>query len=151
MKAGLKTAMLALGVLAAPALAGDVAPKVPIDRSKGDCVLPGDQMRRQHMDLLKHRRDATMYEGVRGGKVAFSACLSCHAVKGDDGKPVTIKSEKHFCRVCHDYAAVKVDCWSCHVSVPREGSGKQALRMPRQRSETDLAALKRYLKEEGRK
>ncbi|HHN66942.1 MAG TPA: hypothetical protein ENK15_02735 [Thermopetrobacter sp.] len=149
MKAGLKTVMLALAVMAAPALAGDVAPKVPIDRSKGECVLPGPEMRRQHMELLKHRRDATMYDGVRGGKVAFAACLNCHAVKGDDGKPVTVKSPQHFCRVCHDYTAVKVDCWSCHVSVPRDGAGKQALRPPH-RGATDFAALKKYLKE-GRK
>ncbi len=110
------------------AQAGDIAPKVPIDKSKGSCVLPGDQMRREHMKILMHRRDNTLYKGIRGGKASFSACLTCHMVKDAQGKPVTIKSPKHFCRVCHDFAAVRPDCWSCHKSVPEAGdAGNQAM------------------------
>jgi len=107
--------------------AGDIVPKVPIDKSKGSCVLPGEQMRREHMNILMHRRDETMFKGIRGGKASLSACLTCHMVKDEKtGKPVTVASPKHFCRVCHDYAAVKVDCWSCHKSVPEE-TGNQAM------------------------
>ena len=125
-----KKALLAAclgGLLAAAAQAGDIVPNIPIDKSKGSCVLPGDQMRREHMKILMHRRDQTMFQGIRGGKASLSACLTCHMVKDEKtGKPVTIKSPKHFCRVCHDYAAVKVDCWSCHKSVPEE-TGTQAM------------------------
>jgi len=130
---------------AAPAAAGEVAPKVPIDKTKGDCVLPADEMRRQHMNIVKHRRDATMYQGIRGGKEALEACLTCHAVKGDDGKPVTIQSEKHFCRVCHDYAAVTVDCWACHKSVPEKNPFEQAFRLPGRTMRAEASGLAKYL------
>ena len=119
---------LCLGVtfVVTSAQAGDIVPKVPIDKTKGSCVLPGEQMRREHMNILKHRRDQTMYQGIRGGKRSLEQCLTCHAVKGDDGKPVTVASPKHFCRVCHDYAAVQVDCWTCHKSVPEKNPFKAA-------------------------
>ncbi len=127
------TAALLGGVVFAAVLgvaqAGDLAPKVPIDKSKGDCVLPGDQMRKQHMNILMHRRDDTMFNGVRGGKRSLQACLTCHMVKDETtGKPVTIESPKHFCRVCHDFTAVKVDCWSCHKSVPEETATQAMLK-----------------------
>ncbi len=141
-------AMLTLG--AAGGQAGGIAPKVTIDKSKGQCVLPAEQMKRQHMKILKHRRDQTMYFGVRGGKESFMACLTCHAVKGEDGKPVTVKSEKHFCRVCHDYVAVKPDCWDCHVSVPDKAAGQAALKHRAGKMRADAAGLIKYL-EGGRK
>jgi predicted CXXCH cytochrome family protein len=138
---------VAFGVLflALPAAAGEVAPRVPIDKTRGDCVLPAEEMRREHMNIIKHRRDATMYQGIRGGKEALESCLSCHAVKGDDGKPVTIKSEKHFCRVCHDYAAVTVDCWACHKSVPEKNPFEQALRLPGRTMRAEASGLAKYL------
>ena len=141
-------AVLFLGAVGAQA--GGIAPKVIIDKSKGECVLPAEQMKRQHMKILKHRRDATMYQGVRGGKRSLQACLSCHAVKGDDGKPVTIKSEKHFCRTCHDYVAVKPDCWDCHVSVPDKAAGRAALKHRAGTMRAEASGLIKYL-EGGRK
>ena len=115
-------------LMGALAQAGDILPNIPVDKSKGSCVLPGEQMRREHMKILMHRRDDTMFKGIRGGKASLSACLSCHMVKDEKtGKPVTIASPKHFCRVCHDYTAVKVDCWSCHKSVPEEAAGQALL------------------------
>ena len=108
------------GALVLPVLAGEhgIAPQPVIDKSKGKCLAPPDQMRRNHMDFLLHQRDVTMYQGKRDKKNGLRACLECHAVNGEDGKPVSIKSEKHFCRTCHDFAAVKVDCWECHTSLP---------------------------------
>jgi hypothetical protein len=141
------------GVLLATtvARAGDIVPKVPIDKSKGECVLPGDQMRREHMKILKHRRDETMYRGIRGGKASFSACLTCHMVKDEKtGKPVTVASPKHFCRVCHDYAAVKVDCWSCHKSVPEEAGNQAMLKGGAGLNSTKFAQLMEYV-QGGRK
>ena len=135
------------------ALAGDIGPKIPIDRSKGDCVLPAAQMRRVHMDILKHRRDDTMYRGIRGGKQALEACLTCHMVKDAAGKPVTVKSPKHFCRVCHDFAAVQPDCWQCHKSVPEEET-RQAMIGPDGRMKASMMAqLKAFVHGErgGRK
>ena len=136
---------LAVALGAAAGQAGEVAPKPIIDKTKGDCVLPADQMRREHMNILKHRRDETMYQGVRGGKQSLRACLDCHAVKGDDGKPVSISSPKHFCRVCHDYAAVKVDCWDCHISVPDKAAGHAALKFRAGSMRAETSGLKSYL------
>ena len=75
-------------------------------------------MRRQHMDLMTHKRDETVHKGVRTSENSLKACISCHAVFGPNKQPVSIKSEKHFCRTCHDYAAVTIDCFQCHTSKP---------------------------------
>ncbi len=145
-------AALALGGMlgAGAGQAGEIGPKIAIDKGKGQCVKPAGEMRRTHMQLLKHRRDETMYDGVRGGKVSLRACLDCHAVKGEDGKFVTVKSPRHFCRVCHDYAAVKPDCWDCHVSVPDKAAGQAMLKLPGHNMRADASGLVRYL-EGGKK
>jgi len=148
-KKGLTILACCAGVLLAGAVAqaADILPKIPIDKSKGNCVLPGEQMRREHMKLLKHRRDQTMYQGVRGGKASLSACLDCHMVKDEKtGKPVTIASPKHFCRVCHDYAAVKVDCWECHKSVPDEAAGQALLNGGAGMDKRKFAQLMEYVR-----
>ncbi len=114
---------------AAPAATPAVAPspgRTPmpaITKGKGDkCVAPTDWMRRFHMTALNHKRDDTVHDGIRTPQFSLKACIDCHAVSGADGKAVTVKDERHFCRSCHDYAAVKVDCFECHASRP-EGAG----------------------------
>ena len=84
------------------------------------CVADTSYMRRYHMIMLKHERDETVHEGVRGGKFSIKECVDCHAVRGADGKPVSYESPQHFCRSCHDYAAVSIDCFECHASRPGE-------------------------------
>ncbi|CAA6604605.1 conserved exported hypothetical protein [Rhodospirillaceae bacterium LM-1] len=107
--------VLTLGVAAAPSLAGP--PEVP--KAKGEkCLAEPADMRRNHMSMLLHRRDATMHQGVRASANGLKACLDCHAVSNAEGQPVGIDNDKHFCRVCHDYAAVQVDCFDCHNSRP---------------------------------
>lgn len=64
-------------------------------------------MRRNHMKMLLHQRDETMHEGIRTKQYSLANCVSCHAVKGADGKPVAYSDPKHFCRTCHSYAAVR--------------------------------------------
>lgn len=88
-----------------------------------DCVGDTEFMRRNHMDLLKHQRDETMLEGVRGKPYSLRDCLDCHVVKGPDAVPVTVSSPRHFCRSCHDYAAVSIDCFQCHASRPNPAAG----------------------------
>lgn len=95
-------------------------PVIPM--GQGDaCVEDTDFMRRNHMELLKHQRDETMLKGVRSERHSLKDCLSCHAVYGPDAKPVTVASPSHFCRACHDYAAVSIDCFQCHASRPESG------------------------------
>jgi len=92
-------------------------PAIPV-ADASSCVEDTDFMRRNHMDLLKHQRDETMREGIRNEQHSLKECISCHAVMGPDAVPVTVSSPEHFCRSCHDYAAVKVDCFQCHASRP---------------------------------
>lgn len=150
---GLGLAIVTAIAIVPPALAQEaepatklatIGPVVPKANS-GPCVRKPESMRRNHMDLLKHQRDETMHKGMRGKSAdSLKECVSCHSVKNDDGKFVDIESPKHFCRVCHDYAAVRVDCFQCHASTPDEkksaaadGTGKK----------NDIAALSKYLRE----
>ncbi|MDE2578876.1 MAG: hypothetical protein KGL46_08740 [Hyphomicrobiales bacterium] len=90
------------------------------------CVADTEFMRRNHMKMLFHDRKETVHEGVRGEKFSLAGCVSCHAVKGADGKPVAFSSDQHFCKSCHSYAAVKIDCFECHASRPAEMPQKAA-------------------------
>ena len=82
------------------------------------CVEPVDVMRRDHMDILFHQRDRTMYSGERDSKHSLIGCLSCHTQKNDQGKFIPINAEGQFCQVCHAYTAVKIDCFECHATTP---------------------------------
>jgi predicted CXXCH cytochrome family protein len=110
---------------AAPAASAPARTPVPkIARGKGDkCVAPTEWMRRFHMTALGHKRDDTVHDGIRTPQFSLKGCIDCHQVGGADGKPVTVKDERHFCRTCHDYAAVQVDCFDCHASRPEAGGG----------------------------
>ncbi|MDH5256621.1 MAG: Hdr-like menaquinol oxidoreductase cytochrome c subunit [Gammaproteobacteria bacterium] len=100
-----------------PVFADVPFPKVPQAKGK-KCVEETAFMRRNHMELLMHQRDDTMRKGIRTTKHSLQGCLDCHAVYNDENMPVTIQSEKHFCNSCHNYAAVKIDCFGCHNSKP---------------------------------
>jgi hypothetical protein len=116
-------------LLATPVTADVPMPGIP-DAIKGEqCVEDTDFMRKNHMELLLHQRDETMYKGLRTKKHSLKECFTCHVVKDKDNKPLTVvkdkdnkpltvSSPKHFCRECHDYAAVSIDCFQCHTSVP---------------------------------
>ena len=95
-------------------------PVIPVGRGDA-CVEDTDFMRRNHMELLKHQRDETVLKGVRSEQYSLQECLSCHAVYGPDAIPVAVASPAHFCRSCHDYAAVSIDCFQCHASRPESG------------------------------
>ena len=111
--------VVALVSLVAMTVAASGVPQPDIPRGQGEsCVADTDFMRRNHMDLLKHQRDETVLQGVRGQQYSLKECVNCHAVQGSDAMPVTVSSPKHFCRSCHDYAAVKIDCFQCHASRP---------------------------------
>ena len=95
-------------------------PVIPMGRGDA-CVEDTGFMRRNHMELLKHQRDETMLKGERSEQHSLKECLDCHAVPGPDAKPVTFTDSSHFCRSCHDYAAVSIDCFQCHASRPESG------------------------------
>jgi len=107
-----------VAVLPAPTFAhsGDAHPQrtpVPnmvIENSAGKCVAPPEEMRRNHMEMLKHQRDLTLRQGVRGEPASLNACIECHAGK----KTGSVLGKGDFCESCHSYAAVKLDCFECH-------------------------------------
>jgi hypothetical protein len=86
-------------------------PKLPANRKQ--CVAPTAYMRTSHMDLLLQWRDRAVrfhdrnYRAFDGKTYTTSltgTCLTeCHTSKQD------------FCDRCHNYAAVTVYCWDCHV------------------------------------
>ena len=101
------------------AVAGGKTADVPeLEKAaKGEnCVLPTEEMRAAHMDLLNDWRDDVVRTGERYYK-AFDGtthemsltrtCLGCHVNKDA------------FCDRCHDYLSVKPYCWDCHVD-PKE-------------------------------
>ena len=75
-------------------------------------------MRKNHMDALKHKRDETMYKGIRTQKNSINACINCHIPESYNGKVLRHTDQEHFCTTCHTYVAAKLDCFECHVDHP---------------------------------
>jgi hypothetical protein len=99
-------------------------------------------MRINHMYLLRHDRDDTMRNGNREIKYSIRECVACHAVQGPEGLPISVREDGHFCRACHEYAAVKIDCFQCHNSKPTEGFTELLMREPKPTAEEVSAYLK---------
>ncbi|GAB6054024.1 hypothetical protein JCM17960_28440 [Magnetospira thiophila] len=117
-------AVLVLGAF--PAQAGDGSLLPHLTKGKGtQCVEPTNVMRRNHMDYLKHQRDETMRQGIRGEKYSLAECVECHATP-DPRPEVKAETLYGFCQQCHSYAAVTIDCFGCHTPVRGEG-GHSAL------------------------
>jgi len=109
--------LVAVGAAAAPP-----KPDIVIAKPGSQCVAAPEEMRRNHMDMLKHQRDRTMRKGIRGEAASLNECISCHA--GASSR--TVLGKGGFCQECHSYAAVKLDCWDCHqpkVSEVRRAAG----------------------------
>lgn len=110
------TAVLAL-CLSAPAIAAGSGrvPLPSLPAAKGEqCVEDTDVMRRRHMDFLMFHRDKTLREGIRTPKHSLKACLGCHAAGEGQDQP--------FCKSCHAYVGVKLDCFECHTNQPERSS-----------------------------
>ncbi|MGE0081504.1 MAG: hypothetical protein AB7U81_09435 [Thiohalomonadaceae bacterium] len=115
------TAVLVL-TLSAPAVAagGGRVPMPQLPEAKGDqCVEDTDVMRRKHMDYLMVHRDKTMREGVRTPKHSLKECLECHASAQEEVAAGQDQGQ-HFCKSCHMYAGVKIDCFECHATRPEK-------------------------------
>lgn len=84
-----------------------------------NCVEPTEYMRRNHMEVIRHQRDTTVYGGIRSTKHSLSGCVECHAGYDAQHQPVAINDDDQFCSACHDYAAVKLNCFDCHATVPQ--------------------------------
>ena len=110
----LAACIAASALTSAPVLAADKSPMPKLDIGMGGkCVDDPKFMRKNHMDLLKHQRDETMRQGIRGGKYSLAACVDCHASKKNNS---VLGSNENFCQGCHAYVEVKIDCFECHSS-----------------------------------
>ncbi len=92
------------------------------------CVDSIATMRRDHGWSLQHARNNTMYRGVRALQdYSLKTCINCHVKADEAGNYPSIKDgTEHFCRSCHVYAAVSVDCFQCHANHPMDSSTKIA-------------------------
>jgi hypothetical protein len=84
------------------------------------------------MDFLLRQRDETMRHGVRTKDYSLKGCVDCHEDMKRDSQgqlgrhegrlilsdtPVPVDDpEDGFCQACHQYAAVNIDCFQCHVA-----------------------------------
>ncbi|MGD8307893.1 MAG: sulfur reduction protein DsrJ [Chromatiales bacterium] len=82
------------------------------------CVRPTEWMRRNHMELIKHQRNKTVHLGVRNEDLSLAGCVYCHVQYDASRQPIAINSEGQFCDSCHEFAAVTLDCFQCHATVP---------------------------------
>jgi hypothetical protein len=129
----------AVSLTAAPIFAEDLRPELKINRSNGDnCVEPTDVMRRDHMKFLLHQRDETMHEGIRDKKHSLKECINCHANKDEKGTYIPVNAEGEFCQSCHAYSSVKLDCFECHATKPRENTAFHPIVTPGMESYRDV-------------
>jgi hypothetical protein len=82
------------------------------------CVEPESVMRRRHFEFILHERNLTMHEGIRTRKFSLKNCVDCHA----NPKTNSVLGKNGFCSSCHEYAAVDIDCFSCHSDKPEKKS-----------------------------
>ncbi|MCK5919213.1 MAG: hypothetical protein KAG34_12360 [Cocleimonas sp.] len=76
------------------------------------------EMRKYHMDHLKHKRDLTMYDGIRTPEDSLTGCIDCHVPAPVGDKVVRHTDPEHFCTTCHSYVSVQIDCFQCHTDHP---------------------------------
>ena len=118
----LRSLLLALLACLPLAAAADVArtpqPDILVEK-EGHCIAPVDEIRRNHPDMLRHQRDLTVHAGVRGTRVSLNACIDCHANRSNGS---VLGTEKNFCQGCHEFVAVRLDCFECHQATPAAGA-----------------------------
>ena len=114
--------LLVLGLLGSAAEAGEhVGPEVP--RAVGPGHPEGNEFwRANHRTLLLHDRDLTVRLGDREIEASLKECVTCHAQTGPDAVPIPINEDGQFCAVCHEFTAVRIDCFECHRTTPDEDS-----------------------------
>lgn len=117
-------ALLLAGLVAMLAGCSKVEPPAPelLAQARGDqCVEPTDVMRRDHMNILMHERDEAKRYGRRNPDHSFVGCIDCHV------SPTATRDEpaSHFCLSCHQFNAVRMDCFQCHTDRPAEARARQ--------------------------
>jgi hypothetical protein len=100
------------------AATGQVAAKPELEKpaQEKQCVYETSYMRAAHMEVLDDWRNESVRDGTRTylaadghirEKSLTGDCLRCHS------------DATKFCDECHNYTAVKLYCWDCHLT-PKE-------------------------------
>lgn len=117
-----KFALLVALVLPVVVYADSLLPELPKAKKnyseETKCVEPVAVMREDHMSLILHQRNETMRKGIRTKQHSLEECIDCHNAPAEDGKVARAGESEHFCSSCHNFAAVKIDCFSCHSDKP---------------------------------
>jgi hypothetical protein len=102
---------------------GDLGPVIPAPVKGKQCVSYTADMRRNHMKYLLKHRNETLREGIRTKQYSLKQCLECH-VPADDGNTMQAGHESgdHFCKNCHMYVGVTLDCFECHATKPEKSA-----------------------------
>jgi len=128
--------------LSAPASAGEkeggVGPYIPPPVKGKQCVEDTEVMRKNHMKYLLKHRDETLREGIRTKKYSLKECIACHVPPEEDAKAAGRSEEDHFCKNCHAYAGVKIDCFECHATRPQGSAMFHPLVTPGMQSMKDV-------------
>jgi hypothetical protein len=111
----------ALVALAAQAAGGSYVVPGSQAATLDSCVEPTDFMRRNHMEVIKHQRDETVHNGIRSTKHSLAGCVECHASRSAEGAVIPVDEKGQFCEACHAFAAVGMNCFDCHATVPSHG------------------------------
>lgn len=126
-KAVLRASLVAVSlvwVLAAQTVLAAEVKRYVVEGSRAaelsSCVEPTERMRRMHYEFIKHQRISTVHQGIRGSKYSLAGCVDCHISYGADHKPRPINRPDQFCGACHAYAAVDLNCFDCHASIPNK-------------------------------
>jgi [DsrC]-trisulfide reductase subunit J len=124
-------------------------PNVP--KATGEPHPEGNEFwRKNHPDMLRHDRNLTVRDGEREIGASLKSCFQCHTATDDQGTVLTSQSPNHFCSACHQYVAVKIDCFVCHRSTPDgvdEYEAQAALLPPIPLKDADLEGIIAYLKQ----
>ncbi|MCP3664930.1 MAG: sulfur reduction protein DsrJ [Gammaproteobacteria bacterium] len=129
-----------LAAVSALALAGPAVTDGSKAAGMDSCVVPTAEMRRNHMDYLKHDRIETVRKGNRDTKNSLAECISCHVSKDGKGGYIPINQEGEFCDSCHSYVAIKPACFQCHATVPEAASASLNSGLPQDDIHTAFTA-----------
>ena len=128
-------AALSVLALSVPASAegNGVGPVIPKAVKGEQCVEDTDEMRRNHMVYLSKHRDETLREGIRTKQYSLKQCIECH-VPAEDAPEASRAEGGHFCKNCHVYAGVTIDCFECHATMPEKSAQFHPLVTPRMKA-----------------
>ena len=99
------------------------APQPAVRAGLAHCIRDTAWMRRNHMQLLMHGRDAVVHQGIRNPEETLPGCMNCHLTRLADGSYPAVSSPQFFCNGCHRYAGVQTDCFGCHSNRPDPATG----------------------------